>query len=77
MIANGQVVSGTPTLLTNPIISVGGQTATVIFGGLTPGTAGLYQFNVTLPTGLPSGDQAIIATLGGATSPTGVFVTIQ
>jgi uncharacterized protein (TIGR03437 family) len=76
-IANGQVVSGTPTLLTNPTISIGGQNATVVFAGLTPGTAGLYQFNVTLPTGLPSGDQAIVASLGGAVSPSGVFVTIQ
>jgi uncharacterized protein (TIGR03437 family) len=71
------VVSGTPTLLTNPVIQIGGQNAIVVFAGLTPGTAGLYQFNVTLPAGLPSGDQALTASIGGATSPTGVFVTMQ
>jgi uncharacterized protein (TIGR03118 family) len=76
-IVNGQIVSGTPTLVATPTFQVNGQNATVVYAGMTPGTAGLYQFNVTLPTGLPSGDQAITATVGGATSPTGVFVTIQ
>lgn len=76
-IANGQVVSGAPTVTTLPTIQVGGQNATVVYGGLVTGSAGLYQFNVTLPTGLASGDNAITASVGGGTSPTGVFITIQ
>jgi len=75
-IPSGQVVTS-GTLITLPGIQVGNQNATVVFGGLTPGTAGLYQFNVTLPAGLPSGDQPVTASVGGITSPTGVSVTIQ
>jgi uncharacterized protein (TIGR03118 family) len=76
-IVNGQIVSGAPTLTNTVMFQIDGQNATVVFAGMTPGTAGLYQFNVTLPAGLPSGDQAITASINGVTSPTGVFVTIQ
>ena len=35
---------------------ISGTTATVAFAGLAPGFAGLYQVNVTIPTGLTAGD---------------------
>ncbi len=35
---------------------VNGTTAKVAFSGLAPGFAGLYQVNVTIPTGVTSGD---------------------
>lgn len=35
---------------------VSGTTAKVTFAGLAPGLAGLYQVNVTIPTGLTAGD---------------------
>jgi uncharacterized protein (TIGR03437 family) len=76
-VPNGQLVSGSPSVVTMPTIQVNGQNATVVYGGLVSQSAGLYQFNVTLPTGLPSGDQAITASINGVTSPSGVFVTIQ
>jgi uncharacterized protein (TIGR03437 family) len=39
--------------------------------------SGLYQFNVTVPTGLPSGDAAVAATIGGVSTQTGVLLTVQ
>ena len=75
-IVNGQVVSGAPALAATPTITVGGSNATVAFAGMTGGSAGLYQFNVTLPTGLTVGDQPIVASVGGVSSPAGVFLTI-
>jgi uncharacterized protein (TIGR03437 family) len=36
--------------------SIGGQTATVSYSGLAPQLAGLYQVNVTIPTGVTAGD---------------------
>jgi uncharacterized protein (TIGR03437 family) len=36
--------------------TVGGVAATVTYAGLAPGLAGLYQVNVTIPSGVSSGD---------------------
>jgi uncharacterized protein (TIGR03437 family) len=42
---------------TNTITAdITGTTATVTFAGLAPGFAGLYQVNVTIPSGLTAGD---------------------
>jgi uncharacterized protein (TIGR03437 family) len=61
--------------LANPVqITIGGMPATVVFGGLAG--PGLYQFNVTVPS-LPNGDAAVLATVSGVTSQTGVSVTVQ
>src|SRR5450432_3505425 len=61
--------------LANPVqISIGGATAVVTFGGLV--APGLYQFNVTVPN-LPNGDAAVLATIGGVATATGVSVTVQ
>jgi uncharacterized protein (TIGR03437 family) len=65
----------TPEPLANSVqISIGGETAQVTFSGLV--SPGLYQFNVTVPS-LPNGDAAVLAMIGGVTTPTGVAITIQ
>jgi uncharacterized protein (TIGR03437 family) len=51
------------------VVTIGGQTAQVIFSGLSPGFVGLYQVNVTVPPGLSAGNQAITIAIGGNTSP--------
>jgi uncharacterized protein (TIGR03437 family) len=38
---------------------IGGTQASVGYAGLAPGYAGLYQMNVTVPTGLTAGDNAL------------------
>jgi uncharacterized protein (TIGR03437 family) len=38
---------------------IGGVTATVAYAGLAPGFAGLYQVNLTIPTGLTAGENAL------------------
>ena len=43
-----------------PSVRIGGQIATVVFSGLTPGAAGLYQLNVTIPSGVTAGANATI-----------------
>jgi uncharacterized protein (TIGR03437 family) len=66
----------TPAVLANtPQITIGGVTASVEYAGLVG--AGLYQFNVTVPASLPSGDAAVVATIGGVSSPAGVSITVQ
>jgi uncharacterized protein (TIGR03437 family) len=55
-------------------ISIGGVQADVGFAGLV--SPGLYQFNVTVPS-LPDGDAAVLASINGASSQTGVSIPIQ
>jgi len=64
--ASGTSISATTT---TPVVTIGGQTAQVIFSGLSPGFVGLYQVNVYVPSGLSAGNQAITIAIGGQTSP--------
>ncbi len=62
----------------NPVtVTVGGMPAKVGFAGLTPTLAGLYQVNVTVPTGVAAGANVpvIVTTSGFSSAP--VTVAIQ
>jgi uncharacterized protein (TIGR03437 family) len=61
-------------LLANVTMTIGGVAVTPSFAGLS--AAGLYQFNVTVPAGLPAGDMAVVATINGASTQTGAVITI-
>jgi uncharacterized protein (TIGR03437 family) len=54
--------------------SIGNIGAAVGFAGLTG--SGLYQFNITVPN-VAAGDQQLVIASGGATTPSGVLVTVQ
>ena len=48
--------------LVNPVfVYIDGVPATVNYQGLAPGLAGLYQINVTIPTGVTTGQSDDIA----------------
>lgn len=47
--------------------TVGGVAASVAFAGLTPGYAGLYQANLTIPS-VPAGQHPLVLTIGGVAS---------
>ncbi len=51
--ADGSVIYRTVQL---PQVTIGGADATVLFSGIAPGYAGLYQVNVAVPAGAPAGD---------------------
>jgi len=58
-----------------PQITVAGSACNVLFSGLTPGFAGLYQMNIALPANLPGGDQPLVVTSNGIVSnPTVIAV---
>lgn len=42
--------------LLSPTVTLGGVDAPVIFSGLSPGFVGVYQVNVEIPPGAPTGD---------------------
>lgn len=70
----GQTYSGAAPCVTLPQITIGGVTATVEFAGIIE--AGLYQFNVVVPN-VGSGDQLLQASIGGETTPAGIYLTLQ
>ncbi|HMC61207.1 MAG TPA: TIGR03118 family protein, partial [Candidatus Solibacter sp.] len=72
---NGLIQAGVAPLVKAPTITFNNVNATVAFAGLT--ATGLYQFNVTVPAGLPDGDATVIANVGGVSSPTGALITIK
>ena len=79
-VAAGQAFSGAAATR-NPVqFTVNGTAVNPSFAGLS--SAGLYQFNLTIPAGLGAGDQPLVATLGGTqtrgtqTQP-GVVISLQ
>jgi uncharacterized protein (TIGR03437 family) len=47
----------------NPVVTIGGLPSQVLFSGLTPGFASLYQLNVVVPQAAQPGDQAVLITV--------------
>jgi len=70
--ASGEPSPGPPQALaaTNatPSVTIGGTTTPLIFSGLTPGSVGLYQVNVTVPTNAPTGNQPLVISVNGISS---------
>lgn len=72
----GQMVTTPATLPANSVkVTIGGVAAGVSYAALVE--SGVYQLNVTIPAGLANGDAAVVATIGGLQTQTGVSITVQ
>jgi uncharacterized protein (TIGR03437 family) len=57
-----------------PTVNIGSSAGQVIFSGLTPGSIGLYQVNVTIPAGAPSGTQTLTLSIAGQSTTVSIPV---
>jgi len=68
----GEPAPSNPVAVLDPAIqltaSIGGVPAEIQFKGAAPGFVGLYQVNVKVPSGLPSGDLPLVLTANGLRS---------
>jgi uncharacterized protein (TIGR03437 family) len=77
-LATGESIPlGPPYFDTLPVtVAIGGANASVIYSiAAPPYVAGLYQIAVTVPVGLPPGNQPVVATCAGGQSNTVTIVT--
>jgi len=59
------------------VVTLGTLQVAALGTALSPGSAGLYQIAITVPSTLADGDYPIFATVNGVTSPSGVKITVQ
>lgn len=69
-VSTGAPAGAAPPSILNPAptVSVNAQNANVLFAGLSPGSVGLYQFNIVVPDGLGIGDLPALVNTGGQIS---------
>ncbi len=59
-------------------VTIGGQSTTSSFAGLTPGYAGLYQINAAVPAGVsPGGQVPITISVAGKSSGGNVYIAVK
>jgi uncharacterized protein (TIGR03437 family) len=74
-VAPGMPFSGAAPTTNGVTLHIGSASVTPAFAGLSG--AGLYQINLTVPSGLGSGDVALQATIGGVQTAMGVVISLQ
>jgi uncharacterized protein (TIGR03437 family) len=80
-VPSGQLATGMATLVNQVTVTVGTTTlasSDVLYAGLSPGSiSGLYQFNVRIPAGTPSGNVPVSIAIGGVSTQSGVTIPVQ
>ena len=70
----GQLVTTAAPLANSVQITIGGVTVPAASNLVE---SGVYQFNVTVPATLPNGNAAVVASIGGLQSQSGVSIPVQ
>jgi uncharacterized protein (TIGR03437 family) len=76
--AAGQLPNEAAGVTESISVTVGGIALTpaeILYAGVTQ-NAGLYQLNIQLPAAVPAGDQPVVVTIAGVSSPAGGFITV-
>jgi uncharacterized protein (TIGR03437 family) len=67
-VPDGNAAGGADQTTVPYTVTIGGVQANVLYAGLAPGFVGLYQVNVQMPAGVPSGNQPVVIAQAGATT---------
>jgi uncharacterized protein (TIGR03437 family) len=70
----------TASTVNPPVVTLGPLTlspAEILYAGVSPGIAGLYQLNIRVPANVPDGDQPLTLSLGTFATPSTGFVTVK
>jgi uncharacterized protein (TIGR03437 family) len=77
----GELVTGIASLVAPVQAALGNIRANVLFSGLAPGFARLYQINLEVPADAPAGNVPVTITVGSGaqavSTPVGGFLTIS
>jgi uncharacterized protein (TIGR03437 family) len=57
-------------------LTLGGVSVDVAYIGLSPGSAGLYQVNFTVPAGIPAGNQPLVLTVQDVMSEAKAYIAV-
>jgi uncharacterized protein (TIGR03437 family) len=63
---DGEAPAGLSSAVGNVTVTIGGTSAEVLFAGLAPNFAGLFQINARVPAGLPAGNAIVVISVDGA-----------
>jgi len=78
--ASGQLADQAASVSAVSQVTIGSLTvsaADVLYAEVTPGFAGLYQFNIRIPNGVTDGDQSVVLSVNGVGSPSGAYLTTK
>ncbi len=73
----GSLASQAASITGEYTLTIGGKTAKVLYAGLAPTFAALYQMNFTVPSGLSPGNQPVVLKINGVSTPTGAFLAVK
>jgi uncharacterized protein (TIGR03437 family) len=72
-IAPGIITDKVYPLVPLPTATIGNMVATVQFAGLIPSLSQVYQFNITIPSGIAAGDATLVVNVNGISSAPGLI----
>jgi len=69
VIPTGTSVGSVPPTVVSPTVTIGGENAAVASSFLVGGDPAIYEINVAIPDDMPKGNQDMVLTIGGVSTP--------
>lgn len=73
----GTLASGAAKITSAYSLTLGGMPVNVSYIGLSPDSAGLYQVNFTVPSGLAAGNQPLVLTVDRAATSSTAYIAVS